>query len=181
MVFSSTLFIFVFLPMVIGIYFICPVSYRNALLLVFSLIFYGWGEPKYILVMIFSILINYFSGILIDRFRCKNQHKRCKLVLVVSLICNISILGYFKYWDFIIENINSMLGSSINILELALPIGISFYTFQTMSYVIDVYKENVKVQRNLINFGTYVTLFPQLIAGPIVRYKMCIRDRCWGK
>ncbi len=170
MVFSSTLFIFVFLPMVIGIYFICPVSYRNALLLIFSLIFYGWGEPKYILVMIFSILINYFSGILIDRFRCKNQHKRCKIVLVVSLICNISILGYFKYWDFIIENINSMLGSSINILELALPIGISFYTFQTMSYVIDVYKENVKVQRNLINFGTYVTLFPQLIAGPIVRY-----------
>lgn len=170
MVFSSTVFLLVFLPIVLMLYYICPFRYRNLLLLIASLIFYGWGEPKYIVVMAFSILINYFSGILIDRFRRNDKHRLIKPMLIVAIIGNVGILGFFKYTDFLIENINSIAMTSIDMLELALPIGISFYTFQAMSYVIDVYRGKVEVQKSIIKFGTYITLFPQLIAGPIVRY-----------
>ncbi|MEG1164218.1 MAG: MBOAT family protein [Anaerovoracaceae bacterium] len=170
MVFSSTVFLFVFLPIVLGTYCLCPTPCRNLLLLVASLVFYGWGEPQYIVVMIFSILFNYASGVIIDKFKSRDKHKFSRLMLIVSVVGNIGILGYFKYTDFILENINNAFATSFGMIELALPIGISFYTFQTMSYVIDVYRGQVKVQKNIINFGTYVTLFPQLIAGPIVRY-----------
>ena len=170
MVFSSTVFLLVFLPIVLALYYICPSRYRNLLLLIASLIFYGWGEPKYIVVMVFSILINYISGILIDRFRRNDKHRLIKPMLIVAIIGNVGILGFFKYTDFLIENINSIAMTSMDMLELALPIGISFYTFQAMSYVIDVYRGKVEVQKSIIKFGTYITLFPQLIAGPIVRY-----------
>lgn len=121
--------------------------------------------------MLFSTVFDYINGLLIDKFQKKNQHKYAKIVLIVSVVGNLAILGFFKYSDFLISNINSLFNSNISLLAIALPIGISFYTFQTMSYTIDVYKQNVKAQKNFISFATYVTLFPQLIAGPIVKYR----------
>ena len=169
MVFSSTTFLLAFLPLVGILYFICPKKLRNALLLVFSLLFYGWGEPKYILIMLFSTVFDYCNGLAIGHFRTAGKPKGAKAVLVVSVVGNLSILGFFKYTDFAITNLNGLLGTAIPALGLLLPIGISFYTFQTMSYTIDVYRGVVPPQRNIIDFSAYVTLFPQLIAGPIVR------------
>ena len=171
MVFSSTTFLLAFLPLVGILYFICPKKLRNALLLVFSLLFYGWGEPKYILIMLFSTVFDYCNGLAIGHFRTAGKPKGAKAVLVVSVVGNLSILGFFKYTDFAITNLNGLLGTAVPALGLLLPIGISFYTFQTMSYTIDVYRGAAKAQKNIINFGAYVTLFPQLIAGPIVRYQ----------
>ena len=171
MVFSSTTFLLAFLPLVGILYFICPKKLRNALLLVFSLLFYGWGEPKYILIMLFSTVFDYCNGLSIGHLRTVGKPKGAKAVLVVSVVGNLSILGFFKYTDFAITNLNGLLGTAIPALGLLLPIGISFYTFQTMSYTIDVYRGVVPPQRNIIDFSAYVTLFPQLIAGPIVRYK----------
>ena len=171
MVFSSTTFLLAFLPLVGILYFICPRKLRNALLLVFSLLFYGWGEPKYILIMLFSTVFDYCNGLAIGHFRAVGKPKGAKAVLVVSVVGNLSILGFFKYTDFAITNLNGLLGTAIPALGLLLPIGISFYTFQTMSYTIDVYRGLVPPQRNIIDFSAYVTLFPQLIAGPIVQYK----------
>ena len=171
MVFSSTTFLLAFLPLVGILYFICPKKLRNALLLVFSLLFYGWGEPKYILIMLFSTVFDYCNGLAIGHFRTAGKPKGAKAVLVVSVVGNLSILGFFKYTDFAITNLNGLLGTAVPALGLLLPIGISFYTFQTMSYTIDVYRDDAKVQRSLVNFGTFVTLFPQLIAGPIIKYK----------
>ena len=171
MVFSSTTFLLAFLPLVGILYFICPRKLRNALLLVFSLLFYGWGEPKYILIMLFSTVFDYCNGLAIGHFRAAGKPKGAKAVLVVSVVGNLSILGFFKYTDFAITNLNGLLGTAIPALGLLLPIGISFYTFQTMSYTIDVYRGLVPPQRNIIDFSAYVTLFPQLIAGPIVQYK----------
>lgn len=171
MLFSSTVFLFAFLGITLLAYFAIPkrfINAKNIVLLISSLIFYGWGEPKYILIMIFSIFFNYIMAILIERFSDKKQGKR--LMLFLCVFGNLCLLGFFKYTDFLIETINNITGSNFDLLKIALPIGISFYTFQTMSYVIDVYRNKVKAQRNLVAFATYVTLFPQLIAGPIVRY-----------
>ena len=176
MVFSSTVFLLAFLPLVAILYYICPKKFRNAVLLVFSLLFYGWGEPKYIAIMLFSTVFDYCNGLGIGHFRAKGNEKAAKAVMIVSCVGNLAILGFFKYTDFAIENINSLLGTGIGALGLALPIGISFYTFQTMSYTIDVYRGIVKPQHNIIDFGAYVTLFPQLIAGPIVQYKTIEND-----
>ena len=171
MVFSSTVFLLIFLPVVTGVYFLCPRKARNTVLLLFSLVFYGWGEPKYILIMLFSTVFDYTNARLIGHFQDTGRHKAAKTVLIVDVVGNLAILGFFKYTDFAIDNLNSLLSAGIPALGLALPIGISFYTFQTMSYTIDVYRGIVKPQKNILNVGAYVTLFPQLIAGPIVQYK----------
>lgn len=171
MVFSSTVFLLIFLPVVAAVYFLCPRRARNTVLLLASLIFYGWGEPKYILIMLFSTVFDYTNARLIGHFQDTGKHKAAKAVLIVDIVGNLGILGFFKYTDFAIDNINSLLHAGIPALGLSLPIGISFYTFQTMSYTIDVYRGIVKPQRNILNVGAYVTLFPQLIAGPIVQYK----------
>lgn len=168
MVFSSTIFLCVYLPLVLLGYYICPKKGRNLFLLIVSLVFYAWGEPKYVFLMIFSILVNYIFGRLMDKHR--ENKKRLKLMLVLSVVIDIGLLSVFKYTDFIITNVNAIFGSSFDLLNIALPIGISFYTFQAMSYTIDVYRNDVRVQKNLIDFGMYITMFPQLIAGPIVRY-----------
>lgn len=168
MVFSSTIFLCVYLPLVLLGYYICPKKGKNLFLLIVSLIFYAWGEPKYVFLMIFSILVNYVFGLLMDKHR--ENKKRLKLLLAISVIIDLGLLSVFKYTDFIITNINSVFGAGFDLLNIALPIGISFYTFQAMSYTIDVYRDDVRVQRNLIDFGMYIAMFPQLIAGPIVRY-----------
>lgn len=168
MVFSSTIFLCVYLPLVLLGYYICPKKGRNLFLLIASLVFYAWGEPKYVFLMIFSILVNYIFGRLMDKHR--ENKKRMKLMLVLSVVIDIGLLSVFKYTDFIITNVNAIFGANFDLLNIALPIGISFYTFQAMSYTIDVYRNDVRVQKNLIDFGMYITMFPQLIAGPIVRY-----------
>ena len=162
MIFSSMFFLLFFLPLVLGVYYVIHPKVKNAVLLLFSLIFYAWGEPIYIFLMVFSILFNYICGLFVE--------KR-KWVLVLSIIGNLAGLFFFKYTDFFLGTINSTLGTGIPLLNLALPVGISFYTFQAMSYVIDVYKGDVRPQKNIVSFGTYISLFPQLIAGPIVRYR----------
>nr|WP_283244312.1 MBOAT family O-acyltransferase [Wansuia hejianensis] len=173
-VFSSLTFIFVFLPVVILIYYIAPKGMRNLIFLMASLIFYAWGEPVYILIMLFSTVFDYVNGLAINRFR---EDKRItRAVLINSLVINLGILGFFKYFGFIVSNINGFLGLNIPIIEFPLPLGISFYTFQTLSYTIDVYLNKVPVQRNIISFGTYVTMFPQLVAGPIVRYSEVCKE-----
>ena len=169
MVFSSILFLFIYLPVVLAVYYIVPARFRNLWLFAVNLVFYGWGEPVYILLMLFSIVLNYVSGRLIDRFR--ENRRRARTVLTVNTVVNLLLLFFFKYFDLIAETLSRIPGVSIPTLGLALPIGISFYTFQSMSYPIDVYRGDGRVQRNFIRFGTFVALFPQLIAGPIVRYK----------
>ncbi len=171
MVFSSLMFLFRFLPAVLLCYYIVPRAARNFVLFLFSLIFYAWGEPVYILLMIVSILISYCGGIAVDSYRQKGRQKAARNAMIVSCVLSLSLLGFFKYADFVIETVDSLSKAGLQLLNLALPIGISFYTFQTMSYTIDVYREDAKVQKNLISYGTYVVMFPQLIAGPIVRYK----------
>lgn len=171
MVFSSTFFIFFFLPIVLLAYFVIPKKLKNLILFLFSLLFYSWGEPVYILIMLFSTVFDYANGLMIDRFYSKGKCSATKMVLICSVVVNLGILGFFKYHNFFIENINALFGSNLLLINIALPIGISFYTFQTMSYTIDVYRREVSAQRNIISFGAYVTMFPQLVAGPIVQYK----------
>lgn len=168
MVFSSIPFLFFFLPIVFILYFAASRKFRNLVLLVCSLVFYAWGEPVYITIMLFSTVFDYVNGLLLERFEAKPRAR--KAVLITSVVGNLAILMFFKYSDFFISNLNAAANFDIGLLGLALPIGISFYTFQTMSYTIDVYRGTAPVQRNIISFGAYVTLFPQLIAGPIVRY-----------
>lgn len=168
MVFSSIEFIYYFLPLVLLIYFVVPKKYKNLCLLVFSLLFYSFGEPIYILLMLFSSVVDYVNGLLVEKNR---GNKWSKVFLIVSIVINVGLLAVFKYLGFIVESMNDLFNLSIQSVELALPIGISFYTFQTMSYTIDVYRGEVKAQKNFISFACYVSLFPQLIAGPIVRYK----------
>ncbi|MBQ2721266.1 MAG: MBOAT family protein [Clostridia bacterium] len=174
MLFSSLLFLFCFLPITLFLYFIMPRGkknvWKNTVLFVVSIIFYAWGEPTYILLMLFTILHNYIFALFIDKYRQTKPHI-AKTLIIISVILNLGCLGFFKYSNFFIDNINNIFGLGIKFLEVVLPIGISFYTFQTMSYTIDVYRGATSVQRNLISFGAYVTLFPQLIAGPIVQYK----------
>lgn len=162
-----------FLPLTLLVYFIIPgrfVMARNTALLIASLVFYGWGEPKYILVMLVSILANYLLALAIGKYREEKNQVMARIMLILDILVNLGLLGFFKYTDFIIETVNSLTGADLDLLGIALPIGISFYTFQTMSYVIDVFRGKVKSQKNLITLATYITLFPQLIAGPIVRY-----------
>jgi alginate O-acetyltransferase complex protein AlgI len=169
MVFSSILFLFYFLPITLILYFIIPkIPWKNLVLFVMSLLFYAWGEPVYVVIMLFSTFFDYVNGLLLEKY--EGNQKARKRVLLVSVLVNLGILGFFKYTDFIIGNINALTGLGIPLLHLALPIGISFYTFQTMSYTIDVYRGDAPVQHSVIAFGSYVALFPQLIAGPIVRY-----------
>lgn len=171
MVFSSFVFLLVFLPLILILYYISPGRVRNLVLLIASLIFYAWGEPVYVLIMLFSTVFDYTNGRLIEYFKKRGSLRKAKAALIIDICGNLAILGFFKYADFFIGNVNTVTGAGISLLHLALPIGISFYTFQTMSYTIDVYREQVAAQHNILDFATYVTLFPQLIAGPIVQYK----------
>ncbi len=168
MVFSSVLFLFRFLPVFFICYYVAPGRMKNFILLLGSLFFYAWGEPVYILLMLFSTLSDYVHGRLIEKYRGGG---RAKIFLVSSVLINLLVLCFFKYADFLIQTVNVLFGTSIPPLNLPLPIGISFYTFQTMSYTIDVYRGEAEVQRNLLDFGVFVTMFPQLIAGPIVKYR----------
>ena len=168
MLFSSIPFLYYFLPLTLLCYFLAPRRAKNAVLLLFSLVFYAWGEPKYVLFMVASILQGYLFGRLVEKYR--NYPRRSKLFLTVSVLFSLLLLGYCKYVDFFIRSFNAVTGLSVPLLRVALPIGISFYTFQILSYVVDVYRGTVAAQRNLIDLGTYIAMFPQLIAGPIVRY-----------
>ena len=167
MLFSSVPFLFYFLPAVLLVYFLVPKRAKNGVLLLSSLVFYGWGEPRYLPVMLVSILQGYIFGRLIERFR---DTRRAKLFLVLSVLLSLGTLAYFKYADFMIANLNALTGLSAPLLRLALPVGISFYTFQILSYTVDVYRGTVPAQRNFIDLAAYIAMFPQLIAGPIVRY-----------
>lgn len=168
MLFSSIPFLFWFLPGVLLLYAAAPEALKNTVLLLSSLFFYGWGEPRYVIWMMLAILMAYLFGLLIERYQ--NIPKLSRLFLALSVSSSLLMLGYFKYADFFIRNVNAVTGCSISLLNITLPIGISFYTFQILSYTVDVYRQDVKAQRNLIDLATYVALFPQLIAGPIVRY-----------
>ncbi len=169
MVFSSLTFLFGYLPLTLALYFLTPLRRRNFVLLLASLFFYGWGEPVYVGVMFLSIFIDYTHGLLVERFRQRDRLARW--FVGQSVVFNLLLLGFFKYWDFLAANLSLLPGITVPQLGLPLPLGISFFTFQTMSYTIDVYRRDAPVQRNIIGFGAYVTLFPQLIAGPIVKYK----------
>ncbi len=165
MLFSSMTFIFMFLPAVIALYFLARSKYRNYILLIASILFYAWGEPKYVFIMLGTIFINWGGAILIDKY-----NTRRKMFLVATVLADLAILFYFKYFNFIIENINSMIHANFSALDIIMPIGISFYTFQAISYVVDVYRGDTRVQKNICKLALYICLFPQLIAGPIVKY-----------
>ena len=170
MVFSSLIFLFVYFPLVLGVYYICPLKWRNIVLLVFNLVFYGWGEPVYVLLMMFSVLVDYLLGIGIDKWR--NNRNLAKTLLVISIVWNLGLLFFFKYYDFLLGTLQaSGVAQTLPMLNVALPIGISFYTFQKLSYTVDVYRGDCEGQKNFIDFSVFVTLFPQLIAGPILQYK----------
>jgi len=169
MLFSSNVFLYFYIPIVLGLYFVTPRKLRNLVLFLVSLFFYGWGEPVYVLLMVATIALNYICGAIIHKR--KTAGKSARAALVTGVVLNLAILGFFKYAAFLMESVQSLLpGVQLPIPEVSLPIGISFYVFQSMSYIIDVYRDDAPVQKDPIAFGTYVTLFPQLIAGPIVRY-----------
>ena len=185
MIFSSLTFLFAYLPLTLAVYFLAPLRWRNLVLLLVSLFFYGWGEPVYIVIMFLSILIDYIHGLLVEKYR--TDDRKARWFVGQSVVFNLLLLGFFKYWDFLADNLFlltgfslpaslSLLGVTIPLRNIPLPIGISFFTFQTMSYTIDVYRKDAPVQRNIISFGTFVTMFPQLIAGPIVKYKTVAED-----
>ena len=169
MVFSSLVFLFAYLTLTLLVYYIIPRKGRNIFLFFINLLFYGWGEPMLVLLMVFNIAFNYLGGFLVDKFR--HDQKKKKLFLILTIILDIGILAVFKYTGMFVDTVNALTPLNIPDPELSLPIGISFYTFQTMSYVIDVYRDDAPVSKSFIGFGTYVALFPQLIAGPIVRYR----------
>ncbi len=166
MVFSSLIFLCKFLPIMIVGYYIINDKFKNIFLLFGSLFFYAWGEPKYILLMIFSIVINWGIGLLMDKFT-----KYKKSLLIIDILINLGLLGYFKYFNFFIRTLNKVSGKDILSSEIALPIGISFFTFQIISYIVDLYHGQYRAQKNIINLALYISFFPQLIAGPIVKYK----------
>jgi len=174
MIFSSLEFLYLYLPLSFLIYFLIPAKYltaRNVALLVLSLIFYGWGEPIYIFIMFFSIFVDYVCGYFVAKYRQTNR-KKAKTALIASVVLNLSVLCFFKYFDFFIQNLKIIpVFSNLEPLGVKLPVGISFYTFQTMSYTMDIYMGEARLQKNILSFGAYVTMFPQLIAGPIVRYR----------
>ena len=176
MIFSSILFCFYFLPVVLAVYYISPKNLKNLVLFISSLIFYAWGEPVYVLLMLFSTAVDYTLGRGVDHFKTAKKDGLAKLMVALSAVINLSLLGYFKYAGFLMGIVNSVFNVNVPVPELALPIGISFYTFQTMSYTIDVYRGDAKMQKNIISFGAYVSLFPQLIAGPVVRYNTIAKE-----
>lgn len=169
MVFSDSVFLFMFLPLTLAVYYAVPFAFKNTVLFLTGLLFYAWGEPVYVLIMLLSAAIDYCAGRLMDRFD-SNKNIR-KATLLVSVVMNLSLLGIFKYGSFFIGSVNGIFGSAIPDPGLPLPIGISFFTFQSMSYTIDLYRRNIKVQKNFIDFAAFVTMFPQIVAGPIVRYE----------
>ncbi len=175
MVFSSVMFLFVYLVLVLGIYFVLPRRARNVFLLIVSLFFYAWGEPKLVFLMILSIVLNWVAGFMVDNYLKKEKIKSAKITLALFMAVDIAFLVFYKYTGFLFENVNALFGTVLPLSDffknIVMPIGISFYTFQMMSYVIDVYRRDTEVQKNIIDFGCYVSLFPQLIAGPIVQYK----------
>lgn len=171
MLFSSITFLFAFLPAVLLVYYISPRAVKNFVLMIFSLLFYAWGEPKYVFVMLVSIIVGYIMGLLTDYFMNKEKIKSARLMVALAVIINLGILFFFKYMGFFTENINKIPHIHIKAINLSLPLGISFYTFQILTYSVDVYRRTAKPQKNIINLATYITLFPQLIAGPIVRYE----------
>ena len=170
MVFSTPVFMFWFLVLTLGIYFVVPRKFRNLVLLTASLFFYYWGEREYVSIMFLSTLIDYTHGLLVERCKGKGNIKGAKIAVASSIVFNLALLIFFKYWDFLAGSAQAI-GIPLPILNIHLPIGISFYTFQTMSYTVDVYRGDTRAQRSILNFGTFVTLFPQLIAGPIIKYK----------
>jgi len=185
LIFSSLTFLFAYLPLTLLLYFAAPLRWRNFILLVVSLFFYGWGEPVYITIMFASILIDYTHGWLVEKYR--HRDKLARYFVAQSVVFNLLLLGFFKYIDFFADNLflltgielpmsATLLGVTIPLRNIPLPIGISFFTFQTMSYTIDVYRQDAPMQKNIINFGAFVTMFPQLIAGPIVKYKTVAED-----
>ena len=169
MVFSDSVFLFMFLPLTLAVYYAVPFAFKNTVLFLTGLLFYAWGEPVYVLIMLLSTAIDYCAGRLMDRFD-SNKNIR-KATLLVSVVMNLSLLGIFKYGSFFIGSVNGIFGSAIPDPGLPLPIGISFFTFQSMSYTVDLYRRNIKVQKNFIDFAAFVTMFPQIVAGPIVRYE----------
>ena len=169
MVFSSLTFLFIYFPITLVVMKLSPLKYRNFCLLVLSLLFYSYGEPKYIIIMLVRCIVDYFNGYMVDKYR--DNKRIAKRFVIFSIVFNLGLLGFFKYYDFLVSILNSIGINIFSPLNISLPIGISFYTFQTMSYPIDVYRNDAKVQKNLVNFSCYVTMFFQLIAGPIVRYK----------
>lgn len=169
MVFSDSVFLFIFLPLTLAVYYAAPFAFKNTVLFLTGLLFYAWGEPVYVLIMLLSTAIDYCAGRLMDRF--DSNKKIRKATLLVSVVMNLSLLGIFKYGSFFIGSVNGIFGSAIPDPGLPLPIGISFFTFQSMSYTIDLYRRNIKVQKNFIDFAAFVTMFPQIVAGPIVRYE----------
>ncbi len=175
MLFSSTTFLFVFLPVVLAVYFVCPKKVRNLVLLISSLLFYAWGEPRYVIVMLATILVNYVLALVCASCKEKGNNKGAKAAVIGTIVFSIGMLAFFKYSNFFLSNLNGSIGKlagfSVPLVDVVLPLGISFYTFQTLSYTIDVYRGEVKVQKNPLHLATYVCLFPQLIAGPIVRYQ----------
>lgn len=184
MLFSSIVFLFTFLPIILILYYLVPRPMKNVILLFGSLLFYAWGEPVYIFLMIFSILFNYICGLDIARNLGDQAAARRSLIFTVAV--NLCLLGFFKYEGFVLDSLSAVLPVDIPYRAMALPIGISFYTFQILSYIIDVYRGHVKVQTNLLDFALYVTMFPQLIAGPIVQYadvdrQLHVRKESWGK
>ena len=170
MVFSSLYFLFLYLPIVLLVYYITPLKWRNPWLLVVNLVFYGWGEPVYILLMLFTIVLDYFAGIIVYRCKARGNDKGARWAVGISLGLNLAILFFFKYWVLMATTLQGF-GIMVPTFELTLPIGISFYTFQTMTYPVDIYRGDAELPKNLVSFGTFVTLFPQLIAGPIIKYK----------
>lgn len=184
MLFSSIVFLFTFLPIVLILYYVLPRQFKNPVLLLASLLFYAWGEPIYLFLMMFSILFNYISGL--DIARNLGNKRAARKSLVFNVVVNLCVLGFFKYEGFVLNSLNAVLPVEIPFQEVALPVGISFYTFQILSYIIDVYWGNVPVQKNLMDFALYVTMFPQLIAGPIVKYaeideQLHVREENWGR
>lgn len=184
MLFSSIVFLFTFLPIVLILYYVLPRQFKNPVLLLASLLFYAWGEPIYLFLMMFSILFNYISGL--DIARNLGNKRAARKSLIFNVVVNLCVLGFFKYEGFVLNSLNVVLPVEIPFQEVALPVGISFYTFQILSYIIDVYRGNVPVQKNLMDFALYVTMFPQLIAGPIVKYaeideQLHVREENWGR
>ena len=171
MVFSTPIFLFYFLALTLLVYYVVPRKGRNVVLLISSLFFYYWGEREYVAIMFLSTAIDYTHGMLVERCKKKGNDKGARMAVATSIIFNLALLLFFKYWDFLAGSLQAMGLTFMPVLNIHLPIGISFYTFQTMSYTIDVYRGDTRAQRNIINFGTFVTLFPQLIAGPIIKYK----------
>ena len=170
MTFNSVFFLFAFLPISLILYFITPKRFKTATLVLISLVFYAWGTPQYIVLMLFSVVFNYISGLEIDHYLSEERFTGAKVTMVIAVVVNLLLLGFFKYYGFLISNINALTGLHIRYTELPLPLGLSFFTFTVLSYIFDVYNERTYAQKNFLNFAAYVTFFPKVISGPIVQY-----------